>query len=137
MSNVIQVALSVILDPTSQKVLVSRRFLNSHLGGLWEFPGGKIEHDESPEECAAREAIEEVGLAVDVISPMTIVRAKYEEITVLLHPFLCKATSLDAQARASIEVRWVTLNELSELVFPAPNAHIIAELHELISMQTG
>ena len=79
MNQLLRVALAVIIDPAGSHILIARRLEDAHLGGYWEFPGGKIETNESAAECAMREALEEVGLDVVVLAPMTPVSFDYKD----------------------------------------------------------
>ena len=123
----INVALAIIVGP-DQRILIAKRKSDVHLADMWEFPGGKVEAGETARECAVREVLEEVGLAVKVAATLTPVKHSYPERTVTLHPFLCRASSHDAKPLASTEVRWVTADELDTITFPEANAAIVAEV---------
>lgn len=113
------------------RVLVARRPERAMLGGLWEFPGGKIEPGESPEQALAREFREEVGLAIRVGERFALVSHRYTHLTVRLHAFLCEAVRRGpARALASEEIRWVTLAGLQELPFPTANRKVITALEK-------
>ena len=71
-------------------ILVARRKSGSHLEGLWEFPGGKLEPNESPEECLAREFKEELGVEISVDRISEVVFHRYPEKTVLLLFYSCR-----------------------------------------------
>ncbi|MDR3708361.1 MAG: (deoxy)nucleoside triphosphate pyrophosphohydrolase [Capsulimonadaceae bacterium] len=124
----VDVGLCIILHPHDQRILIARRPQGVHLSGAWEFPGGKVEQGESPETCAVREALEEVGLDVSVVGTLPTVTHAYAERTVRLHPLICRARSGQAQAQASSEVRWVTLAELPLVPFPDANRSIVDAL---------
>jgi 8-oxo-dGTP diphosphatase len=97
------------------RVLVARRKAGSHLGGLWEFPGGKLEPGESPEECLARELREELGISVRVGRVLETVYHRYPEKNVLLLFYACQITGGEPQALDAANVAWVRRAELSDL----------------------
>ena len=115
------VVASVIALSHRGRWLVQRRPSRGLLGGLWEFPGGKIEPGESPEVAVRRELQEETGIAVGAVEPVGSVRHTYSHFTVTLHVF--RATVPDPSgARASRDRRWVTRPEFDRL--PRPKATI-------------
>ena len=79
----LHVAVGVILDPAGN-ILISRRAQDSHQGGLWEFPGGKVEVGESLEAALARELREELGIHIGRTTPLLEVRHDYSDKSVLL-----------------------------------------------------
>jgi 8-oxo-dGTP diphosphatase len=110
--------------------LIARRKAGTHLGGLWEFPGGKRETGESLEECLRRELREELG--VDVTPPVhvRVIRHDYRGKTVELHFFRCTISRGEASALDCEEVRWVTPGELSDYEFPPADRPLIEALIE-------
>jgi len=108
--------------------LVARRHDDAHLGGLWEFPGGKREPDETPEEAAVRELMEECG--VQAVAEMTLppLRHEYPERVVDITPVICRWQAGEAHTIGNAECRWATLAELRRLEMPAANAFILREL---------
>ncbi len=125
---VLDVALAVICD--GDRVLISRRKPGTHLEGFWEFPGGKVEPGETPEEAAVREAAEEVGLECQAQCRLGEVVHPYPERTVRLIPVRCVRVGGEARALSVSEVRWVALDRLSEYRFPEANSEILRELLE-------
>ena len=108
--------------------LVARRPDDAHLGGLWEFPGGKIERNESAREAALRELREECAVGADVELEGEPLTWQYADRTVELHPVFCRwrrgrLTPSDGHLR-----RWVTVTELEQLDMPPANREIIAQL---------
>lgn len=108
--------------------LVARRLPNAHLGGLWEFPGGKSEANESPETTALRELMEECQVRAVAHRRLAPFIVEYAERTVELNPVICEWCSGEAISIESEECRWVTLAELRRLEMPAVNAEIVREL---------
>jgi mutator protein MutT len=113
------------------KILIDLRPEHVPLGGLWEFPGGKVKAEETLEQCVHREVLEEVGLDIKVIEPLVFVRHNYPDFSIDLTAFLCEASSDQAQAIACQEVRWVLPEELTNYTFPPANAAILEALRIL------
>jgi len=107
--------------------LVTRRPLGVHLGGMWEFPGGKCDGGESLEACLTREIREELGCEIDVGEEVFATAHAYAERLVELHFFAC---TLHGQPTPVLgqEVRWVSPTELSTLEFPPADDELIALL---------
>jgi A/G-specific adenine glycosylase len=98
------------------------------LGGLWEFPGGKIEPGETVEACIGREIQEELGIEVAVGDRLCTVTHAYSHFKVTLNVHHCTHLSGEPQPIECDEVRWVTLDTLDEFPFPKANSHIIDAL---------
>lgn len=111
--------------------LVTRRPEGVHLAGLWEFPGGKVDADESLAACLAREIREELGCEIDVHGEVFSVSHTYPERAVELHFFACTLKG-EPTALLGQELRWVPRVELRSLDFP-PADH---ELIELLSARS-
>lgn len=97
------------------KVLVAKRKTGSHLEGLWEFPGGKLEPNESPEECLARELKEELGVGVRIGKVQEVVYHRYPEKNVLLLFFACELVDGEPQPLDVEEMAWVKPSDLPKL----------------------
>lgn len=109
------------------RLLVTRRLDGTHLAGHWEFPGGKCERGESPEQCLARELVEELG--VDATVGVEIYRTDYAYADRLLDLrfFRCE---LKGEERPLLgqEIRWVQRSELETLRFPPADAELVQRL---------
>jgi 8-oxo-dGTP diphosphatase len=103
--------------------LIGLRPAGEPLAGLWEFPGGKIEPGETPEQAAVRECLEEAGLAVRVTGAYPRVAHDYEHAAVCLHFFACAA--LEQRKPLPSRFRWVARPELARYAFPAANAGLL------------
>ncbi len=97
------------------RVLAARRKKGSHLEGHWEFPGGKIEAGESPEECLVRELAEEIGVVVEPRGILEVVFHRYPEKNVLLLFYRCDLLEGEPHALECDEIRWVALADLPSL----------------------
>jgi len=110
------------------KLLITQRHAQSHLGGLWEFPGGKREADETFEECLVREIREELGVEIAVGKLFEEVTHAYPEKSVHLKFFICQLLSGEPQPIDCAAVKWVTKTELASFVFPASDAQLLEKL---------
>lgn len=117
-----------VLSDAAGRVLLSRRHVNAHQGGLWEFPGGKVERGETVPAALARELAEELSVQVHSATPLMQVSHDYGDKRVLLdvwqvQRFSGQPTGLEGQA-----LRWVAPRQLAELEFPAANLAIVEVL---------
>ena len=110
------------------KLLIAQRLAGSHLGGLWEFPGGKRQPGETWEECLARELIEELGASVKVGSVFEEVVHVYPEKTVRLRFFVCSWLSGEPRPLECANVAWVTREQLAHYEFPPADARLLERL---------
>ncbi len=111
-------------------VLAARRKRGSHLEGHWEFPGGKIEPGESPEECLVRELAEEIGVAVQPRGILEVVFHRYAEKSVLLLFYRCDLVEGEPRAIECEEVRWVALADLPSLDWAPADVPFVRRLAE-------
>jgi mutator protein MutT len=110
------------------KLLITQRHADSHLGGLWEFPGGKREPGESHEACLARELREELGVVVSVGQVLEDLTHTYPEKTVHLKFFLCRLESGEPQPLGCAAIKWINRTELDAHDFPAVDARLLGKL---------
>jgi 8-oxo-dGTP diphosphatase len=110
------------------RYLITRRKSETHLGGLWEFPGGKRLAVESLEDCLRRELREEVG--IEITAPVLVTRIEYDypDRTVELHFFTCSIAQGPPRPIGCDEIRWVRPDELLGLEFPPADRHLIESL---------
>jgi mutator protein MutT len=123
---VIDVAIALVWK--SGRLLVTRRLPAAHLGGLWEFPGGKLRTEETPDAAAEREVLEETRVVARARGRRAPIEWRYPERTVRLHPVDCDWVEGEGEPRGVAELRWAAPGELGELEFPPANAALIAEL---------
>ncbi len=95
------------------KVLLAKRPSKGLLGGLWEFPGGKVEPQESLQDCLAREIQEELGVAVRVGEQLGTYRHAYTHFSITLHAFFCDLLEGEPRPVQAAELAWVALSDLS------------------------
>ena len=109
------------------RYLLTRRLQGTHLAGTWEFPGGKCEADESPEDCLSRELLEELAVRCVVGQRLLVTRHAYEERNVELH-FFTATLDGDPSPQLGQEMKWVAREELTSLELPEADADLIALL---------
>ena len=112
------------------KLLISRRRAQDHLGGLWEFPGGKRESGETFEECLRRELHEELGVNVEVGALLESITHDYPGKRVLLRFFRCRLAAGEPEPRPldCAAVAWISRDELAGYEFPAADARLLEEV---------
>lgn len=110
------------------KLLITQRYAGAHLGGLWEFPGGKREPGESFELCLARELREELGIEVSVGELVESLTHSYPEKTVHLRFFLCQWKRHEPRPLGCPAFRWITAAEIHQHAFPAADARLLERL---------
>jgi 8-oxo-dGTP diphosphatase len=122
--NPLQVAVGVVKKPEG-KILISLRHADLHQGGLWEFPGGKIEPSETAEFALARELKEELNITVTAATPLITINHQYPDLAVQLNVFLVEQFSGEARSCEGQPFKWVAPAELEDYAFPAANQPII------------
>ena len=110
------------------RLLITKRHADAHLGGLWEFPGGKREPGESFEQCLARELREELGVDVSVGQLFESVSHDYPDKSVHLKFFLCRLLKAEPEALGCAAVKWISVSELEEYEFPAADARLLEKI---------
>ena len=116
----IHVAAAVIRGADG-RVLIAKRPLDKHQGGLWEFPGGKVEAGERVEAALARELLEELGIVVTAAQPLIQVRHNYPDKQVLLDVWEVQAFTGEPHGAEGQPLMWVTADQLTNYSFPAAN----------------
>lgn len=124
------IGVAVIWNSQGQ-VLIDKRPQNGLLGGLWEFPGGKLEPGETIPDCIHREIKEELGIDIEVGDRLITIQHAYTHFSVTLSVYHCRHLSGQPQPLACDEVRWVTLDEIDQYPFPKANTQIITALRQV------
>jgi len=120
----VHVAAAAVVDAKG-RVLIAQRPQHLHQGGLWEFPGGKLEPGESAYQALVRELHEEVHLEVEAARPLIRISYDYPDKAVLLDVWRVDGFRGDGVGREGQPVRWVPVESLAEYTFPAANAPIV------------
>lgn len=121
----------------NQQVLITRRKPVGLLGGLWEFPGGKIQTPETAEQACLREIKEEVNLEVEIIDYLTRVKHAYTHFKIVVEVFCCRFLGGEIRLTEADDYRWVSLDEIDAFPFPAANLKFIPLLKNRPGQQDG
>lgn len=121
----IVVVAAVIED--NHRLLVTRRLPGVHLEGMWEFPGGKIDHNEAHPDALKRELREELDVDVEVGELMHTTTHAYPERTVVLYFYTCRLLGTPRPLLGQ-DMRWVARAELASLAFPPADKELIDRL---------
>ena len=109
----------------NDRLLISKRPEGSHLGGLWEFPGGKQEEGETLEDCIEREIMEELGIRIQAEKLLLSVIHEYHEKIITLYFFQCSLLDGEPISLDNQEIKWAEINDLKQYRFPPPDQKIV------------
>ena len=123
-----QIEVSAALIFHNGKLLITQRHATDHLGGLWEFPGGKREPDETFEQCLVREIREELGVEIEVGDLFEEISHDYAEKAVRLKFFTGKLISGELRPLDCAAFKWIGKTELADYEFPAADARLLERL---------
>ncbi len=125
---------AVVLIDRDGRVLLSQRPSGKSMAGLWEFPGGKVENGEIPEEALIRELKEELGIDTwcSCLAPLSFASHSYEDFHLLMPVFVCRKwvgspTPMEGQA-----LKWVNRDKLKDYPMPPADIPIIAVIRDLL-----
>ncbi|HEV7158871.1 MAG TPA: (deoxy)nucleoside triphosphate pyrophosphohydrolase [Caulobacteraceae bacterium] len=116
------------------RVLIGKRPAGKALAGLWEFPGGKVEVDETPEACLIRELREELGIEVTeaCLAPFVFASHAYDDFHLLMPLFLCRRWEGFATAREHAALAWVRPERMDEYPMPPADKPLVAWMRDLL-----
>jgi 8-oxo-dGTP diphosphatase len=122
------------LIDTDGRILLAQRPPGRSLAGLWEFPGGKLEAGERPEQALIRELAEELGIVVaePCLAPLTFASHAYEDFHLLMPLYVCRRWEGIATPREGQNLAWVRPNRLREYEMPPADAPLIPHLSALL-----
>lgn len=129
----IHVAVAIIIN-SEREVLIALRQAHQHLGGLWEFPGGKVELGEASSEALRREVKEELGLVVVNAVPLIKISHDYNDKSVLLDVWHVSEYTGEAYGAEGQTLRWCAVGDLESVDFPIANKTIINAIKALPSI---
>ncbi len=131
--NLLLVAACALVD-ADNRVLIAQRPAGKHMGGMWEFPGGKIEDGETPEACLIRELKEELGVITwpSCLAPLTFASHAYDGFHLLMPLYVCRRFEGEPQALEHQAVKWVRARDLRNYDMPPADAPLIASLIDLL-----
>jgi 8-oxo-dGTP diphosphatase len=116
------------------RVLIARRPADKEMAGLWEFPGGKVDPGERPEQTLIRELKEELGIQVQeaCLAPLTFASHRYEAFQLLMPLWICRKWDGEPKALEGQELAWVRPNRLRDYPMPPADEPLIPHLIDLI-----
>jgi 8-oxo-dGTP diphosphatase len=116
------------------RVLLSKRPEGKSLAGLWEFPGGKLEQGETPEECLVRELHEELGIIVKTacLAPLTFASHGYEKFHLFMPLYVCRRFEGTPVGREEQEIKWVKPHQMRDYPMPPADGPLIPILMDLL-----
>lgn len=127
------VAACALIDADG-RVLLARRPEGKPMAGLWEFPGGKVEAGERPEQTLIRELGEELGIVVSepCLAPLTFASHAYTEFHLLMPLYVCRRWEGIVRPQENQELAWVRPNRLADYAMPPADVPLIAHLQALL-----
>jgi 8-oxo-dGTP diphosphatase len=127
------VAACALVD-TDGRVLIAQRPEGKSMAGLWEFPGGKVEPGEQPEQSLIRELQEELGITVkpECLAPLTFASHTYPDFHLLMPLYVCRRWEGFVEAREKQKLKWVRPNELRNYPMPPADEPLISHLTTLL-----
>ena len=130
---ILLVAACALID-ADNRILLAQRPEGKSLAGLWEFPGGKVEKGETPEETLIRELEEELGVVTKVpcLAPLTFASHTYETFHLLMPLYICRRYEGIAHGREGQAVKWVRANALRDYPMPPADEPLIPFLQDLL-----
>jgi len=132
-AKLVLVAACALID-VDGRVLIARRPQGKAMAGLWEFPGGKLEAGERPEETLIRELREELGIVVkeDCLAPLTFASHSYPGFHLLMPLYVCRRWDGFVEAREGQQLKWVRPNDLRSYPMPPADEPLISHLAALM-----
>ena len=130
---VVLVAACALID-VDGRVLIAERPAGKSMAGLWEFPGGKVDPGERPEDALIRELKEELGIVVKeaCLAPLTFASHSYEDFHLLMPLYVCRRWEGMVTAREGQKLAWVRPNRLKEYPMPPADVPLISHLTTLL-----
>jgi 8-oxo-dGTP diphosphatase len=131
--NVVLVTACALID-SDGRVLLAERPAHKTMAGLWEFPGGKVEPGERPEQTLIRELKEELNIVVDeaCLAPLTFASHAYEDFHLLMPLYVCRRWSGIVRPREGQRLAWVRPNRLKDYKMPPADEPLVAHLATLL-----
>ena len=131
--NIVVVAACALVDPDG-RVLLAQRPEGKPMAGLWEFPGGKVETGERPEETLIRELEEELGIVVKeaCLAPLSFASHTYPDFHLLMPLYVCRRWNGTVIAKEGQGLAWVRPNRLREYPMPPADVPLVAHLMTLL-----
>jgi 8-oxo-dGTP diphosphatase len=130
---IVLVAACALID-TDRRVLLAQRPEGKPMAGLWEFPGGKVETGETPEETLIRELAEELGIVTQVpcLAPLTFASHSYDDFHLLMPLYICRRYEGIARGLEGQAVKWVRTRDLRDYPMPPADEPLVPFLVDLL-----
>jgi len=127
------VAACALLD-IDNRILLAQRPVGKAMAGLWEFPGGKVETGETPEDTVVRELAEELGIATEIpcLAPLSFASHAYDEFHLLMPLYVCRKYQGIPMPREGQTLKWVRANALRDYPMPPADLPLIPVLQDLL-----
>ena len=127
------VAACALID-VDGRVLIAQRPAGKSMAGLWEFPGGKVEPGERPEQSLIRELKEELGIVVkeECLAPLTFASHLYPDFHLLMPLYVCRRWEGFVEAKEGQKLKWVRPTDLRDYAMPPADEPLISHLTTLI-----
>ena len=132
----IKMVSAIALVDVDNKVLISQRPRNKFMEGFWEFPGGKLEAGELPNDCIIREVKEELGVDIgnSCFSPLTFTTFDYEEFSVIIFLYLCREWEGFIKPKENQNLKWVRPNKLFGVNMLPADTPLISFIRDNVSL---
>ena len=129
----LKIVVSIALINDLNEILLSKRPKNKHLGGFWEFPGGKVEVNEVPEHALIREIKEELNIDIKnkCLAPLSFSEFNYKEFQLLLLLYVCRRWEGEPMSMENNELKWVKPNMLRKYKMPPADETLIHHVQDL------
>ncbi|MGD9784430.1 MAG: 8-oxo-dGTP diphosphatase MutT [Hyphomicrobiaceae bacterium] len=134
MTTAVRIVVAVALIDDANRVLISKRPEGKQLAGLWEFPGGKLDPGESPEDALVRELKEELDIELcrACLAPLTFASHAYDDFHLLMPLYICRTWEGEIAPQEGQEIAWVRVNRLQHYPMPPADEPLIPALRDLL-----
>ena len=125
---------TIALIDDENKILIGKRPLGKAFEKLWEFPGGKVEKNETVEQAIIRETKEEINidLSMNCIAPLAFSTYRNENVNIVILLFISRKWHLEPICKFHTELKWVKANSLNQYKMPSANTYLISSLQDLL-----